>query len=109
MFSLLCYGVSLLLGPFKGRAKEKKKKTKEANMRDFPGGPVDKNPPSNAGDTGSIPGRGTKIPHATGQLGPLAATREPKCHNYRAHALWSRRTTTREACDLQLEKPARHN
>ena len=23
-----------------------------------------KNPPFNAGDTGSIPGRGTKIPHA---------------------------------------------
>ena len=31
-------------------------------MRDFPGGPVVKNPPSNAGDSGSIPGRGTKIP-----------------------------------------------
>ena len=33
---------------------------------DFPGGPVVKNLPSNAGDTGSIPGRGTKIPHAAG-------------------------------------------
>ena len=32
--------------------------------RDFPGGPVVKNPPSNEGDTSSIPGRGTKIPHA---------------------------------------------
>ena len=32
--------------------------------RDFPGGPVVKNPPSNAGDTGSIAGRGTKIPPA---------------------------------------------
>ena len=30
----------------------------------FPGGPGVKNPPSNAGDTGSIPGQGTKIPHA---------------------------------------------
>ena len=30
----------------------------------FPGGPVVKNPPSNAGDAGSIPGQGTKIPHA---------------------------------------------
>ena len=27
-----------------------------------------KNPPSNAQDLGSIPGRGTKIPHAAGQL-----------------------------------------
>ena len=29
---------------------------------DFPGGPVVKNPPSNAGDVGSVPGQGTKIP-----------------------------------------------
>ena len=36
--------------------------------RDFPGGPVDKNPPSNAGNSGSIPGQGTKIPHATALL-----------------------------------------
>ena len=33
--------------------------------RDFPGGPVVKNPCSNAGDEGSIPGQGTKIPHAS--------------------------------------------
>ena len=30
--------------------------------------PVVKNPPSSAGDTGSIPGQGTKISHAVGQL-----------------------------------------
>ena len=42
---------------------------------DFPGGPVVKNPPSNAGDVGSIPGRGTKIPHA-GHLSPRTTTRE---------------------------------
>ena len=36
-----------------------------------------KNPPSNAGDTGSIPGQGTKIPHATGKLSPRATTTEP--------------------------------
>ena len=34
--------------------------------RDFPGGPVVKNPPSNAGDAGATPGQGTKIPHAAG-------------------------------------------
>ena len=28
--------------------------------RDFPGGPVVKNPPSNPGNMGSIPGQGTK-------------------------------------------------
>ena len=45
---------------------------------DFPGGPVVKNLPSNAGDTGSIPGQGTKVPHAMRQLESLhAATTEP--------------------------------
>ena len=36
--------------------------------KDFPGGPVVKNPPCNAEDTDSIPGQGTKIPHSTEQL-----------------------------------------
>ena len=31
--------------------------------RDFPGGPVVKTSPSNAGGEGSTPGRGAKIPH----------------------------------------------
>ena len=35
-----------------------------------------KNQPSSARETGSIPGRGTKIPHAEGQLRPHAATTE---------------------------------
>ena len=34
------------------------------DFRDFPGGPVVKNLPSNAGDSGWIPGQGTEIPHA---------------------------------------------
>ena len=33
--------------------------------RDFPGSPVVKTSPSNAGGVGSIPGRGAKIPHAS--------------------------------------------
>ena len=32
---------------------------------DFPGGQVVKTLPSTAGDVGSIPGQGTKIPHAS--------------------------------------------
>ena len=32
--------------------------------------------PYNAGDAGSIPGQGTKIPHAAGQLSPHATTTE---------------------------------
>ena len=32
----------------------------------LPGGPVVKNPPSNAGDRGLIPSEGTKVLHAVG-------------------------------------------
>ena len=53
----------------------------KVNYRDFSGGPVVKNPPSNAGDAGSIPGRGTKIPHAVGQLSLRATTTELACLN----------------------------
>ena len=42
-----------------------------AEIRDFPGGPVVKNPPSNAEDTGLIPGQGTKVPPAWRQLSPV--------------------------------------
>ena len=35
-----------------------------------------KNSPFNAENVGSIPGQGTKIPHAMGQLSPRIATRE---------------------------------
>ena len=35
-----------------------------------------KSPACNAGDAGSIPGHGTKIPHAKGQLSLYATTRE---------------------------------
>ena len=42
----------------------------------FPGGPVVKNSLGNAGDLGSIPGWGTKIPHALEQLSPCTTTTE---------------------------------
>ena len=45
--------------------------------RDFPGGSVVKNHPSNARDAGSVPGQGTKILHATRQLS-LHATLKKK-------------------------------
>ena len=78
---------------------------------DFPGGPVVKNPPFNAGDAGSIPGQGTKIPYAAAQLGPRTTTIElaclngerPHAANYRAHAPWNPRAWVKE------RKPARHN
>ena len=40
-----------------------------------------KNPPCNAGESGSIPGWGTKIPHAEGQLSQTATTTEAAHHN----------------------------
>ena len=43
-------------------------------IRDFPVDPVVKNLPSNAGNMSLIPGQGTKISHATGQLESLSAT-----------------------------------
>ena len=46
-------------------------------LRDFTGGPVVKNLPSNAGDEGSVPGWGTKIPHAVGQLARMPQLESP--------------------------------
>ena len=48
---------------------------------DFPGGPVVKNLLYYAGDADSIPGQGTKIPHAAEQLSPHATTTELVCLN----------------------------
>ena len=53
------------------------KNIKILQQRDFPGGPVVKNPPCNAGDMSLIPGEGTKILHAAEKLSSLAATTEP--------------------------------
>ena len=50
------------------------------------GGPVIKNPPHNAGDVGSVPGLGTKIPHSVELLlSPSTLTREFMHHSERPH------------------------
>ena len=92
-----------------------------------------KNLPYNAGDVGSVPGRGTKIPHAAGQLSLHTTTpelgvpqREPACRKLRspraveparrdcrAHAPWSLRPTATEpmcpgAHESQLERVNPH-
>ena len=46
----------------------------KSSSGDFPSGPVVKNSPCNAGDSGSIPGWGTKILHAVEQLSPSTTT-----------------------------------
>ena len=43
-------------------------------LRDFPGGPVVKDPPTNAGDMGLIPGPGRS--HMPRQLSPYTPTTE---------------------------------
>ena len=93
-----------------------KKEKQKTVKRVFPGGTVVKNLPSNAGDAGSIPGQGTKIPHALGQLSLCATTAEPGClneslsaANYRAHVLWSLRATTREEPTHRNEEPVCRN
>ena len=61
-------------------------------VSNIPGGPVIKNPPCNAGDVGSIPGQGTKIPYALKQLAIVpqllnmrATPRESVPFNERSH------------------------
>ena len=48
------------------------------SLGDFPHDPV-KTLPCNTGDEGSIPGQGTKIPHALEQLSLHATTRDSLC------------------------------
>ena len=61
--------------------KTEKKKLKTPTERwangDFPDGPVLRYPPSNAGDTSLVPGQGTEIPHALGQLSQLGPQPRP--------------------------------
>ena len=60
---------------------------KKKTLRDSPGGSVVENLPYNEGNMGSIPGWGTKIPHAWKQLlspcpkttDPRDTAREPSC------------------------------
>ena len=48
---------------------------------DFPLGSVVKTSPSSAEGTSLIPGRRTKIPHATGQLSPCTTNKDPLHYN----------------------------
>ena len=72
---------------------------------DFLGGPVVKNLPTNAGDAGLIPGRGTKIPHAAGQLSPCATTTELARLNERARMPQTMEPTGPGGCVPQLQSP----
>ena len=78
---------------------------------DFPGGPVVKNLPPNARDSGWISGQGTKIPHAEGQLSLRATTTELTHLNQRALTPQTTEPTHSGTLAPQLEKrkAAHHN
>ena len=61
--------------PGKSRTADKTN-TQSRGPGDFPGGPVDRKPPANAGDVGST--LVWKIPHALEQLSLCSGTGEPQ-------------------------------
>ena len=65
-----------------------------------------KDPPSNAGDTGSIPGRGTKIPHAGEQQSFHATITEGTHLNKRAGMSQLEKENSHATT---REKPTHHN
>ena len=80
---------------------------KRKGAGNFPGGPVDKNPPANAGNTGLIPGlRGFCMPHKA--AGPCSTTTEPAFKSPTLQLLSPGAATIKaqvpRACALQLEK-----
>ena len=78
------------------------------DLKGFPGGPVIKNPPANAGDMGSSLGRSSKIPHAARPLSPGATTTEPGCCNYWS-PLFVRAQAPQEAITMRSPHPAMKN
>ena len=67
-----------------------------------------KNLPSSAGDASSISGRGTKIPHAVGQISPRATTTELAHLNERACMPQTTEPMCSGACTPQLERENPH-
>ena len=90
---------------------------KKCHFSGFPGGAVVKNPPANAGDTGSSPGPGKS--HMRGATKPMphnywACALEPVSHNYWVHVLQLLKPACLEPvlCNKRShrdEKPTHHN
>ena len=87
-------GYSRLLFRWGCKEPDTTQRLNSSSNKDFPGGPVVKNPPDNAGNTDQIPGPQIKIPHDMRKLSLHAATTEP------SHP---RACATREALAPQLE------
>ena len=64
-----------------------------------------KNPPSNAGDTGSIPGRGTQIPRAAEQLESPPLPQSPDALEPVLCSKRSPRATTRGSLSTAVKRP----
>ena len=60
-------------------------RSRAGGHRDFPGGPLAKNRPCKAGHVGTTPGQGTRVPHASGQLGPHTTPAEPGSCSRQSH------------------------
>ena len=102
----MAHGVNNVFTVLRFKVHSLKLKTNE--QRDFPGGSVVKNPPSSAGEAGSIRGRVTKILHAAGQLSPRATTIELASLNERARMPQTTEPTRSGACVPQLERENPH-
>ena len=68
---------------------------------DFLGGLVVENLHSNAGDLGSIPDQGTKIPHAIGQLSLHATVKSPCIQQGRPSTVKTQKHTHRHRSKLK--------
>ena len=68
---------------------------------DFLGGRVVENLHSNAGDLGSIPDQGTKIPHAIGQLSLHATVKSPCIPQGRPSTVKTQKHTHRHRSKLK--------
>ena len=67
------------------------------------------NPPSNAGDAVSVPGWGTKIPHAVEQLSLCTTATEPTSPGARTPQLEREKRNLHATTRERKKKPARHN
>ena len=75
-------------------------------MEDFPGDPVVKNLPANAGDIGVIPGPG-RFHNASEQLSPCTTATEPTSRNYESPCALEPMLCNKKS--HHNEKPVHHN
>ena len=99
-YSCICFSKSFRAqSTFTKRTQLWRKQWELMGMRDFPGGPMVKNLPSNTGETGSMPGWGTKFPCSSEQLSPCTTTSESVCCKERSPMRQLRRNAAKEIND----------